>query len=137
MQMFEWTQEQQGYILSAFYLGYFIAHIPGGLLAERIGGKSVILLAIFLSSFLSIATPMAVTYGGAYALFTVRTMLGVAQGGIFPSIATLLAVWIPKKERARVGSIVYCSGPVRTFTLKRSYPLCTVIVIRFTWVLLD
>lgn len=100
------------YVLFYYIAGYVIAHFPGGLLAERIGGKPVILLAIFTSSLLSILTPLAVVHGGVYGLFAVRVLLGCVQAGMYPAIATLLAAWIPKRERARVGGIVYCSGPV-------------------------
>lgn len=95
-----------------FLSGYVIAHFPGGLLAERIGGKPVILMSLFTSALLTILTPAAVVYGGVSALFIVRVLLGVVQAGMYPAVATLLAVWIPQRERARVGSIVYCSGPV-------------------------
>lgn len=87
-------------------------HIPAGLLAERIGGKPVILIALVCSSLLSLLTPTAVVFGSAYGLMLIRFLLGCMQAGLFPAIATLLAAWVPKKERGRVGSIIYCAGPV-------------------------
>ena len=36
---FDWDEKTQGIILSAFYYGYILTHIPGGLLAQRYGGK--------------------------------------------------------------------------------------------------
>lgn len=109
---FEWSQELQGFILSSFYTGYLAMHIPAGLLAERIGGKPVVLIALIFSSMLSLLTPIAVVSGGAHGLMIIRMLLGCVQAGLFPAIATLLAVWVPKKERGRVGSIIYCAGPV-------------------------
>lgn len=109
---YDWSQELQGYILSSFYVGYVLMHIPYGLMSERIGGKPVILIAMFLSAALSIATPFAVRHGGAYALIGVRFLLGCVQAGLYPSIATLLAAWVPKVERGRIGSMVYCAAPV-------------------------
>lgn len=34
---YDWNQEQQGWILSSFYIGYVVTHIPGGIIAERYG----------------------------------------------------------------------------------------------------
>ncbi|KAF6201738.1 hypothetical protein GE061_004133 [Apolygus lucorum] len=31
---FDWDEQTQGYILSAFYWGYVATHLPGGLLAQ-------------------------------------------------------------------------------------------------------
>ena len=36
---FEWDPETQGLILGCFFYGYALSHVPGGLLAERYGGK--------------------------------------------------------------------------------------------------
>lgn len=112
MHEYDWSPELQGYILSSFYVGYVITHLPNGLLAERIGGKPVLLITMFLTSTLSLSTPFIIIYGGPYALIALRFLLGCVQGGMYPSIATLLAAWVPKIERGRIGSIIFCAGPV-------------------------
>ena len=43
---FEWSEELQGIILSSFFWGYVITHIPGGLLSEKYGGKWTLSLGI-------------------------------------------------------------------------------------------
>lgn len=91
-------------------------HLPHGLLAEQIGGQPVILFAIFLSSTISLSTPFAIIYGGPYALIGLRFLLGCVQAGLYPSIATLLAAWVPQNERGRIGSMVYCAAPVSVYT---------------------
>lgn len=58
-----WTQEQQGWILSSFYVGYLLAHIPAGGLAEKFGGKWTVSLSILITSFCNALTPHAVSYG--------------------------------------------------------------------------
>lgn len=112
MHEFDWPQSLQGYILSSFYVGYVLMHLPYGLLAEQIGGQPVILFAIFLTAAITLSTPFTILYGGPYALIFLRFMLGCVQAGLYPSIATLLAAWVPKNERGRIGSIVYCAAPV-------------------------
>lgn len=88
-------------------------HIPAGLAAERFGGKPVIVVTLILSTIISFLTPITTSLGGAYGLIGIRILLGCAQAGLFPAIATLLSAWIPKKERGRVGSLIFCAGPVR------------------------
>ena len=36
---FDWDPETQGLILGCFFYGYAFSHVPGGVLAERYGGK--------------------------------------------------------------------------------------------------
>lgn len=50
-------------ILSSFYVGYILSHIPGGLLAQRFGGKYILGFGIFFSAILSLVTPAAVRFG--------------------------------------------------------------------------
>lgn len=109
---FEWSQQMQGVILSAFYVGYVIFHLPGGILAERIGGKPVIAGGLLLSAIISAMTPAIVNGGGAIALIILRAALGVVQAGFFPAVSTMLSKWVPTVERGRIGSLVYCGIPV-------------------------
>lgn len=113
MQQYDWSQELQGYILSAFYVGNGVANLPLGCMAARVGGQPVLLLATFASAILSLSTPFAVVYGGPIALMFVQFLLGATQAGLFPAVITLLAAWVPICERGRVASIVFCAAPVR------------------------
>lgn len=110
---FDWSQELQGMILSSFYIGYLITHVPGGLLAERIGGKYIIVGALFFSAISSLLTPVAVTFGGAPALIVLRIAMGLFQGGVFPAVSTILSSWVPTNERGFMGSLVFCGLPVQ------------------------
>lgn len=60
---YDWTQEEQGWILSSFYIGYVLTHIPGGLLAERFGGKWTLSIGILIITICTIATPLTLQYG--------------------------------------------------------------------------
>lgn len=112
---FDWSQDMQGMILSSFYIGSFITHIPGGLLAEKIGGKYVFGGALFFSSVCSLITPMAVNLFGATALIVLRVVMGLFQGGFLPAVMTIFAAWVPASERGTLGSIVSCGGPVSLY----------------------
>lgn len=58
--VYEWSQEQQGIILSAFYWGFTITQVPGAMLSQRYGGKYVMMLGILFSAICSILTPIVV-----------------------------------------------------------------------------
>lgn len=60
---YDWSQEQQGIILSSFYWGYVSSHVPGGLLAQKFGGKTVLGIGILVCGLISLATPFFVTIG--------------------------------------------------------------------------
>jgi len=76
---FSWDRETQGLILSSFFYGYIVTQIPGGWLANKLGGKRVFGYGIFLSSILCLITPLATTYGGVPALMVVRILQGLAE----------------------------------------------------------
>jgi len=56
---FVWPKHIQGHILGAFFYGYLISQIPGGLLAERYGGKWVLAVFACLSTLSTLLTPVA------------------------------------------------------------------------------
>lgn len=60
---FTWDEELQGLILSSFYWGYLITHLPGGMLSEKFGGKYVLSLGLLLTSLVTLFIPLAVDNG--------------------------------------------------------------------------
>lgn len=87
-------------------------HLPGALLAERIGGKVVMIIGLGCTVILTLLTPICVSYGDAYALITIRALIGTFQGGMWPAVSTLLAAWVPSSERGLLASLVFCGLPV-------------------------
>ena len=53
----EWSAERQGVILGSFYYGYAVSHVPGGILAERYGGKWIFGLCTGVGALATIAVP--------------------------------------------------------------------------------
>ena len=115
---FDWSESLQGYILSSFYVGYCLNHIPGGLMASRFGAKYILLLALGLNAFMTLITPICVNAGGATALIIIRITVGFAEAAIYPTIAVVLAAWIPMKERSKVGSFILSGSQVNQMRKK-------------------
>lgn len=103
----------QGIILGSSYIGYVILHVPGGVFAERFGGKAIIVSGLLITFILTLLTPIIVTAGDAYALIAVRVIIGSFQGGMFPAVSTIISAWVPTRERSLLGSFVFCGFPVR------------------------
>ncbi|CAG9786236.1 unnamed protein product [Diatraea saccharalis] len=105
--LFEWSEATQGLILGSFYYGYVLTHIPGGMLAERYGGKWILGFGLLSTAICTIITPVTVKMGGAPALFILRVIEGFGEGPTMPGLMAMLSRWAPKAERARFGAIVF------------------------------
>ncbi|KAG0500263.1 hypothetical protein HPP92_000335 [Vanilla planifolia] len=97
------NQSSKGMILSTFYYGYVLSQIPGGWVAQLIGGRRVLLLSFVLWSSTCALVPLDPKRVGL--LVIARLLVGVSQGFIFPSIHTVLAQWVPPHERSRSVSL--------------------------------
>lgn len=106
-ELYDWDESLQGFVLGSFYIGYLIFHIPGGVLADLLGGKWVLGISIFLSGLCCALSAPVIQYCGVIGLIVFRILMGAAQGSIFPAITTLLSAWIPKNERATLGTMCF------------------------------
>lgn len=86
--------------------------MPGGLLAEKFGGKYTLALGILSTAIFTLLTPVCVEWGGSTALIVLRVLMGLGEGTTFPALSALLAAWIPLKERSKLGSFVFGGGQV-------------------------
>lgn len=68
-------------ILSAFYFGYIVTHIPGGLLAQKFGGKYTLGLGILWTAIFTLLTPI-VAYQGDIPLIILRFLEGLGEVSI-------------------------------------------------------
>jgi MFS family permease len=69
----------QGIVLASFFYGYVTTQLPGGMLAERFGGKRLLLFGIFWTSVLTILTPPLTRVGGFAAIVAVRVLEGIGE----------------------------------------------------------
>ena len=59
MKELNWDEASLGLILSSFFFGYTLLQIPGGWLADRYGGKKVLVLGVLWWSVFTMITPLA------------------------------------------------------------------------------
>ncbi|XP_050591921.1 putative inorganic phosphate cotransporter [Bombus affinis] len=111
---YEWSETMQGIILSSFYVGYVITHLPGGMLSEKFGGKYSLGLGILATGVFTLITPLVVEYGEAIGLIIVRVLMGLCEGTTFPALNAMLAQWTPPEERSMIGSLVFAGAQLGT-----------------------
>ncbi len=100
------TSVQMGYIFSAFSLTYATLQIPGGILADRIGIRTLYSLILILWSLATLALGLAT---GFLSLVLLRVLIGAFEAPSYPMNNRIVTSWFPDNERA--GAIAtYTSG---------------------------
>lgn len=85
-----------GSYMAAFYAGYVVTQLPGGLLVDRFGYRKVLITSFFIMSFFTVAMGFVKTFEQGL-LF--RTLAGVGSGAIFPACTRAIFDWFPPKRR--------------------------------------
>lgn len=108
MELFDWSADDQHLVLGSFYWGYVVTHIPGGLLAQRIGGMNAAIVGTAICAIFTLITPWIIGSLRSFGLLlTVRAIVGGGEGIVFPACSSMLSEWIPLKERTFAVSTVY------------------------------
>lgn len=87
---------QLGYLFSSFYWMYVVCLVPGGALADRLGGRRIAALAIGVWSVMQMLTGLANSY---LAMLLVRIGLGVGEAPTNGAVSRTLRDWAPFSER--------------------------------------
>ena len=127
MKEYSWNPVMMGTVLSAFYWGYSLSPLPGGWLADRMGGKHVLSFGAAWWSLCTILTPLA---PGGPSLIAIRALLGLGEGVNAPAIQSLASRWFPIHERTRAVAIFYSGSSVGTII---AFPLTTLIIASLGW----
>ncbi|XP_060085023.1 sialin-like [Ylistrum balloti] len=101
---YDWDEATQGLILSSFFYGYAFTQIPGGFLAEKIGGKRLFGYGILVTALLSLLTPLSAN-AGPWAVVIVRGMMGLAEGVTIPALSAMQGKWLPRLERTLLSNV--------------------------------
>ena len=98
------TATELGLVFSAFAYPYAAMQIFGGWLSDKFGPRLV--LAI-LSVIWAIATIMTGFAWGLTSLMVFRLLLGIGEGGAFPSATRAMTHWFPPSERGFAQGITH------------------------------
>lgn len=104
---FNLTPLAMGGVMSAFFVGYALFQIPGGLLADKFGAQKVMLTGIAWWSVFTAVTGMA---SNLAHMLIVRVAFGVGEG-IFPAASyRTISNWFPHKDRGTATGLMMSSN---------------------------
>jgi len=110
---FVWETTEQGYVLSAYFVGYFITQIPGGRMAELYSGKWVFLAAVMINVVGTLLSPILAALSH-WALIGARIFEGLGGGVTFPALNVVVSAWAPPQERSTLSSIAFSGASLGT-----------------------
>ena len=110
-EQFGWSETTKGVVLSSFFIGYMLGQIPGGVLANRFGGKITLAIAVIWWSVFTFLTPLAALVSMPVLLAT-RFLMGLGEAALFPSVFNLFSRWTPLNQRSRFATLVMSGAPL-------------------------
>ena len=99
------TLQDQAQITGAYFFGYTFTMIPGGFLAQAIGGHKTLSASLLCIGVLLCVVPMT-AYLGAAGMSATLAMIGAVSGPLSPARLVILSKWIPKDESAEALTII-------------------------------
>ncbi len=124
---FDLNNADFGFIASGFGVGYMIMTLVGGVLVDRFGAHKIWTLAGVMWSIVSVLFGAA---SGLWLFFTLRLLLGVAEGPAFPAFTRVVTDWLPTSQRARALAAGLAAVP---FASVIGAPLISSLIIIFGW----
>ena len=116
-----------GLLFGAFFWSYALLQIPGGLLLDRLGVKTISRWSAFLWSVSSAAIACSTSLS---QLIGARALLGVAETPVFPANAKATSYWFPRRERSLATALFDAAAK---FSNVIGVPLVAFFITRFGW----
>ena len=101
------TEDEFGWILSAFTFAYCVFEIPSGMLGDSIGAKKVLARIVLWWSLFTALTGMT---GGFASLFIVRFLFGAGEAGAYPNTAISIKEWFSGTVRGRAQAVIWMAS---------------------------
>lgn len=103
------TESRAAFLGSVFFVGYFLFQVPAASYARRKSAMRLVFFALLSWGILSGLTGVIKDY---WLLVVDRTLLGVSESLIFPSMLILLTNWFTRQERSRANALLILGNPV-------------------------
>ena len=110
---FGWTETTKGFVLSSFFIGYMLFMMPSGWIANRIGGRIVLGVAVLWWSLFTILTPVAAAVSLPILILT-RIAMGMGEAAMFPAAYNVYGWWVLPAERSRAVAVLISGIPLGT-----------------------
>ncbi|MCC5467823.1 MFS transporter [Pelosinus baikalensis] len=133
MQELGFTKMDMGFIQTAFFVGYALMQIPGGIMSEFWGHRRVLAIAATWWSAFTVLT-------GACSNFTsfilARSLFGIGEGPMAPAFGRFIYRWFNNNEKGRASSFMLSGvffgpvvGPTLTILLMMNFGWRSVFII--------
>ena len=120
-----------GIAFSAFGWAYTSMQIPGGIILDRYGSRTVLGISLIVWSTLTFLQGYVDLFSSAFvALFVLRFLMGVAESPAFPANNRLTVMWFPRNERGLATAIFQSA---QYFALAAFTPLMVLLLNSFGW----
>lgn len=106
MHEFGFSKIDMGLLQTAFFLGYALMQIPGGIMAEMFGYRKTITIA---AGFWSVFTALTAICSNFTMFAVMRALFGIGEGPLAPSFGRFIYRWFNSSERGR-GSALFLGG---------------------------
>ena len=125
------TNQQLGWVFSAFVLGYALFQAPSGRVADRFGARRALTLAAAWWAVFSALSALLPTFAGILPmLILVRFALGAGESIVYPAANRIVSKWIPVPERGLANGLIFMGVGVGAGITP---PLITAVMLRYGW----
>ena len=130
------SELQMGWVYGAFFWGYLVFQIPGGILGNRFGPRLTLLVAgaIWVITCLlfallpgSFESSVAVTIG---LLVAIRVVMGAAHAPIYPVQAASVERWFPVGQWALPNAV---SSTGLSLGAAAAAPIFSIVIFNYGW----
>lgn len=101
------SDEQMGFVFSAFTFAYALFEVPSGWLADRFGARVTIARIVVWWSLMTALTGAA---SGFLSLLLIRFLFGMGEAGTFPAATRVYGRWLSEAERGRTFGLAIMAG---------------------------
>ena len=99
---------QAGLYLSAFFAGYLVTQIPGGIMADRYQPKYILITCTVLGGVMTAAMSFITNYEMG---LVIRVITGISSGCVMAQCSKVVATTFEPKKRASAMGVVLASPP--------------------------
>ncbi|MFC9557423.1 MFS transporter [Rhodococcus sp. NPDC056960] len=103
------TETMFGLASGLFFIGYLLFEVPSNLALHRFGARRWIARIMLTWGIVAAAMAFVPSTGWLYSL---RTLLGIAEAGFFPGVLLYLTLWFPRAYRVRLMGLFLLALPV-------------------------
>lgn len=118
---------QMGVVFGAFALGYALAQIPAGWLADRVGPRYLLTACVMLWSLFTALTGQLSSY---VPMLVTRFVFGVAEAGAFPGAARAIYERLSAGERGLAHGVMFAGSRLGAAF---AFPLMAWLLGRWDW----